>query len=155
MHGNCRTRRAFTLSLLGTVLLPKLGAIDSYEKTVWFEKKEGNDKPISQEGVLRLDREDKRILFSMEHTIRLEIPVASVTNLVYERAKRPRYAAGLLLAWPLLFTKTKKHFLTIQYKDESAEGQYALFQLHKSNYREVLASVEAAAGVKMTRLEDN
>ena len=72
-----------------------------------------------------------------------------ITNLVYERASRPRYKTGLLLAWPLLFTKGKKHFLTIQHG-----GEYKIMQLDKGNFRDALAAVESTTGVKVERLEE-
>ena len=83
----------------------------------------------------------------------LNIAKTQVTKIVYERASKPRYAAGLLLAWPLLFTKSKKHFLTIQYK-ESEKGEFALLRLDKNNYQAILAVVEAATGVKVENLID-
>lgn len=83
----------------------------------------------------------------------LKIAKTQVTKIVYERASKPRYAAGLLLAWPLLFTKSKKHFLTIQYK-ESEKGEFALLRLDKNNYQAILAAVEAATGVKVENLID-
>lgn len=83
----------------------------------------------------------------------LNIAKSQVTKIVYERASKPRYAAGLLLAWPLLFTKSKKHFLTIQYK-ESEKGEFALLRLDKNNYQAILAAVEAATGVKVENLID-
>jgi len=73
----------------------------------------------------------------------------AITNLVYERASRPRYKTGLLLAWPLLFTKGKKHFLTVQHG-----GEYKIVQLHKGNFREALASIEAGTGVRVERIEE-
>ena len=77
------------------------------------------------------------------------VPKVSITNLVYERAAKPRYKTGLLLAWPLLFTKGKKHFLTVQHG-----GEYKIVQLDKSNFREALASIEAGTGVHVERLEE-
>jgi hypothetical protein len=45
----------------------------------------------------------------------------------------------ILLAWPLLFTKGKKHYLTIQ----GAGEEFAIFRLHKGNVRNVLAVAES------------
>ena len=84
----------------------------------------------------------------------LELHAQSITSALYERTSKPRYAAGLLLAWPLLFTKTKSHFLTIQYKSETGEGKFAMFHLDKSNYREILAAAEATIGKKIERSEE-
>ena len=74
---------------------------------------------------------------------------SDLTGIVYERAATPRYKTGLLLAWPLLFTKGKKHFVTLQHEDG-----YAIIRLHKSNYREALAELEARSGVKVERYEE-
>jgi hypothetical protein len=78
----------------------------------------------------------------------LRIPISDITNVVYERASKPRYAAGLLLTWPLLLTKSKQHYLTMQH------GDYSIFRLDKSDYREVLAAVEAATGRRIERFEE-
>jgi hypothetical protein len=148
------TRRAFAVAI-GLAVAPVLRAADYFEKAKYFERQEGSDKPKDLDGKLMLNRESKRIVFFAQNTSRLEIPLESITNIVYERAKRPRYGVGLIFAWPLLFTKTKKHYLTIQFKDAEGQGQYALFQLDKGNYREVLAALEAASGTKVERLEEN
>jgi hypothetical protein len=150
------SRRTILRAAAAAVFVPHcLRANEHFEKTVWFEKIPGSDKPKDLEGSLQLDRSRKTIRFFSQNTKRLEIDLDTVSNLVYERAKRPRYAAGLLFAWPLLFTKTKKHYFTVQFKDDAGEGQYALFQLHKKNYREVLAAFEAASGIRVERLEES
>ena len=77
------------------------------------------------------------------------IPLASVRTLIYERSSKPRYAVGLLIAWPLLFTKSKQHYLTVQH----ASG-YGVFQLPKGSYMEVLAAMEAATGKHVERHEE-
>lgn len=105
-------------------------------------------------GDLDIRSAEKQILFSKKKTTELSISTADVTHVVYERASKPRYAVGLLLAWPLLFTKSKQHFLTFQYKN-GAENQYAVFKLGKGNYREILAATEAATGQKIERQEEH
>jgi hypothetical protein len=93
-----------------------------------------------------------RFLSKGSELVKVEKP--QVTSLLYERTSRPRYVSGLLLAWPLLFTKGKKHFLTIQYKNNAGQGEFALLHLDKSNYQAILAAVEAATGVKVERTID-
>ena len=65
-------------------------------------------------------------------------PSEKVSKLVYERTKKPRYSAGLLLAWPLLFTKEKQHYLTVE-----ASGAFAFIKLHKDHYRAAIAALES------------
>jgi len=79
----------------------------------------------------------------------------NVKSIVYERTARPRYAEGLLIAWPLLFTKSKSHYVTIQYNDDKEGSQYAIIRLDKSNYRDALASLEAQTGKPIQRSEES
>ena len=72
---------------------------------------------------------------------------ASVTKRICERTKKPRYSAGLLLAWPLLFTKEKQHDLTF-----GSEGWFAFVKVRKSRFRAAVFAVEAAAGRGVERL---
>jgi hypothetical protein len=117
-------------------------------------------KPKHVFGVLNIDSARKTVTFisnrkvHKEPTVKFDVAGNTVTSAVYERAARPRYGAGLLLAWPLLFTKEKKHFLTLQYKTDSGDGKYAIFQLDKKNYREALAAIEATFGIKIERSEE-
>jgi len=82
------------------------------------------------------------------------IDAGMVASAVYERTARPRYGPGIVIAWPLLLTKEKKHFLTIQYATGTGEAKYAIFRLHKENYQEALAAIEAALGAKIQRTEE-
>lgn len=81
-------------------------------------------------------------------TVKLEVPHAAITKLIYERAARPHWAAALFVS-SLLFT-SKNHYLTVLYTEGGA-GKYAVFKLDKGNYREVLAAVESSSGKPMDR----
>jgi hypothetical protein len=54
----------------------------------------------------------------------------------------------------LLLTRGKEHFLTIQYKDEKGQGQFAIVRLDKRNYRDCLAAIEAQTGRRVERMEE-
>jgi len=84
----------------------------------------------------------------------LELPYSNITSAVYERAATPRYAAAVLVSPLFLFTKSKKHFLTVQYKGKDGQGQFALIRLDKKNYQMALAMIEAQTGIKIERHED-
>jgi len=72
-------------------------------------------------------------------------------GLLYEKAAKPRYAAGLLSGGPLLFTKSKKHYLTVDYIDAAGAPRYAIFHLDKSNFQEALDRAESETGKKVER----
>jgi len=115
------------------------------------EKKKGE----TVQGSVSFEAENKVIRFlSKDGAPEFTIAAGSVKGLHYERTSRPRYAEGLLIAWPLLFTKSKKHFLTIQYADAAGTGQFAIIHMDKNNYQQILAAAEAQTGVKVDRSEE-
>ena len=89
-----------------------------------------------------------------EEPLDLELKNTAISSALYERTSKPRYSEALLIAWPLILTHEKKHYLTIQYKAADGTGRYAMFQLDKSNYQEVLAAMEAALGIKPERVDE-
>ena len=119
---------------------------------------EGSKKGETVGGILRFDPAKKQVQFvekEKKDNPAVSIPYDSIKSLLYEKTSKPRYAAGLLLAWPLLFTKSKKHYLTIQYTDSAGAGQFVIIHLDKSNFREALARVESETGKKVERSEEH
>jgi hypothetical protein len=116
----------------------------------------GQKKGDSVRGILSFNGVDKEIVFRDKRgTQLLGIKCDSIKSLVYERTAKPRYAEGLLIAWPLMFTKSKKHYLTLQYEEPAGTGHFAILHLDKSNYQEILATVEAQTGKKVERTEEH
>jgi hypothetical protein len=137
--------------LAATVLVLALAcSAETFKDVRFLHKAEGKEKADLVEGLL--DVGAKELQFRSAATS-VNIAYDNVTKMVYEKAAKPRYAAGLLLAWPLLFTKSKQHYLTVQYKD-AAGGKYGVFRLDKDNFREILAAVESASGGKVERSEE-
>ncbi len=147
-------KRTYQLAAVLCVLSATLQAADRFKNVEYMYKAEGKDKGEEIGGTLNFDAKAQMIDFASKK-VNLELKGASITNALYERTSRPRYVSGLLLAWPLLFTKGKKHFLTIEYKSDSGEGKYAIFHLDKENYREILAATEATTGRTVERSEEH
>jgi hypothetical protein len=143
-------RCLFVPALVRCALVGVSSAAQTFKEVGYLYKSEGKDKGHLVDGALVLD--NSRVAFQSKTTA-LDIPIASITNIGYERASKPRYAAGLLFAWPLLFTKSKQHYLTFQYTDGAA-GKYAVFRLDKGNFREILAATEATTSKKIERSEE-
>jgi len=115
----------------------------------------GQKKGDAVRGILNFDGVNKEIGFRDKHGSQLlGIKCDSIKNLVYEKTAKPRYAEGLLIAWPLMFTKSKKHYLTVQYEEPAGTGRFAILHLDKSNYQEILATAEAQTGKKVERTEE-
>ena len=119
-------------------------------------QQEGKQKGEAVKGSLSFDATKKEMAFlDAGNTTDFSIPYASVKSLLYEKTSKPRYAVGILIAWPLLLTKSKKHYLTVQYSDPQGAGQFAIVHLDKSNYQEALATAEAQTGKKVERSEEH
>jgi hypothetical protein len=115
------------------------------------EKKKGEAVP----GAICFDGTARAIQFvNKDGGTEFNIPNAAIKGLHYERTSRPRYAEALIIAWPLIFTKSKKHYLTIQYTDPGGEGHFAILHMDKNNYQQILAAAEAQTGVKVDREEE-
>ena len=136
----------FAVALL-LVAIPALSAA-SFANSMLITTSDATGKTEKIDGVLRVES-DKIDFDAKKRGTVFTAPYSSVTKLVYERTKKPRYTAGLLLAWPLLFTKEKQHYLTVE-----AEGKYAFVKLHKSHYRSAIAALESSSGRQVERLEE-
>ena len=101
-----------------------------------------------------MNAQTNEVRFEADGSVSWRIPVEAIRSLYYERTSKPRYAAGLLIAWPLLFTKSKQHYLTIQYKDQSGDGKFQIVQLDKVNVRTALETIEADTGIKIERSQE-
>ncbi|MGE0885941.1 MAG: hypothetical protein AB7P14_20580 [Blastocatellales bacterium] len=142
-----------TSSFFGQAQSPP-GSVAAKFDEVKYLKTTDKKKADEIAGVLLVNSQAGEVHFQHKGAELLKIEKKQISRAIYERDSKPRYAAGLLIAWPLLFTKSKKHFLTIQFQSGSGQGEFAVFQLDKSNYKEILAAVEAATGVKVERSID-
>jgi hypothetical protein len=117
----------------------------------------GEKKGQTIDGTLRFDSASKEVQFfkKLDAPPEFTLKYDAIKSMLYEKTAKPRYAAGLILAWPLLFTKSKKHFLTIQYTDAAGTGQFAIIRLDKGNFREALARAESETGKKVERSEEH
>lgn len=130
-------------------------AVD-FANAQYFKKNENGKKSDPVSGVLRITPESKELKFvGKKGDEAFVVKSTQIKSVMYERTAKPRYAAGLLIAWPLLFTKSKSHYLTIQYDSGSGEAQYAIVKMDKSNYRDVLATIETKLDTKVQRVEEN
>ena len=146
---------------IGTALLVILAlasslAAETFDNVEWMKAAAaGSKKGDSVHGNLSFDAAKKALSFTdKKGNAQFSVPYDNVKSLLYERTAKPRYAAGLLIAWPLLFTKSKKHYLTIQYTDADGKGQFALLHLDKGNVQQILAIAEAQTGKKVERSEE-
>ena len=89
-----------------------------------------------------------------ELNIRYGIPYDKMTKAIYERSQHPRIAPTLLVSVFFLFSKSKKHWLTIYYNTPENKEDFVLLRLDKRNYKMVLATMETKTGITVERHEE-
>jgi len=85
-------------------------------------------------------------------------PYDKVTSLAYGQHAGRRVGATVawgvttlgIMALPLLFSKKRRHYLTIEYTDAQGTAQAAVFEVGKAAIRTALASLEVRTGKKVT-----
>jgi len=131
-----------------------------FDKAVYIKPVEGaKGQPLP--GILRFDSTKKEVQFvekqggppaptTVKYELTLSVKYEAVKGLLYETTEKPRYAASLVVP-PLVFTKSKEHYLTIDYLDPAGTPQHAIIHLDKSNFQEAVARAESETGRKAER----
>ena len=84
----------------------------------------------------------------------LNIPYDQVDDLEYGQKAGRRLGLALTISPWLLFSKKRKHFLTVGWKDEQGKQHAAVFELGKSVIRTTIATLEARTGKKVDYQDD-
>lgn len=84
----------------------------------------------------------------------MAIPYAGITELEYGQKAGRRVGAAILINPLMLFSKGRKHFFTITFKDADAKDQVAVFELGKNIFRQSIKIVEVRSGKELI-LQDN
>lgn len=109
----------------------------------------GTVATISEKAEGNLDTAtDTQIVFTPERGKgpSLMIPYAAITGLEYGQKAGRRVAVAVLVSPLALFSKKRKHFLTISYKDNADKEQAIVLELGKDIVRTTLTVVETRSG---------
>lgn len=131
-------------------------AEDVYFKKVNHVYQEGEER---KERDVRLVFADDKVLVTDEDNpskaVFATIPKDSISKVVYEKSSHPRWKTVVFLTPWALFSKGKKHWLTIQYKTPDNKDDFVLLKLDKKNYQMIIATMEAQTGQTVEKiLED-
>jgi len=85
---------------------------------------------------------------------KIAIPYASITGLEYGQKAGRRVAVAVLVSPLALFSKKRKHFLTITYKDEKGTEQAAVLELGKDIIRTTLTVMEVRSKKEIEYQDD-
>lgn len=84
----------------------------------------------------------------------LEIPYDQITAIEYGQKAGRRVAVAVLVSPLALFSKKRKHFLTLTYSDGSGKEQAAVLELGKDIIRTTLTIVQTRSGKEIEYQDD-
>ena len=84
----------------------------------------------------------------------LSIPYSQITSLEYGQKAGRRVGLAVAVSPLFLFSKKRRHFLTIGYTDDAQKQQAAVFELGKGGVRSTLATLEQRTGKKVEFEDD-
>ena len=128
-----------------------------FDKVEYFPPKvEGQKKGAGTvKGHVIFEKEKKVIEFQdSKNQVIVSIPYDKIKSLLYEKSSKPRYTEAILVSPFFLFSKTKKHFLTIQYTDPAGAGAFCLIHMDKSNASDIVNTAQAETGKSIERTEE-
>ena len=102
----------------------------------------------------RVNTSDPQTLVFRARGQDLRMAYGEINLLEYGQQTGRRYIMALAISPLLLLSKSRKHFLTLGYKDSDGNQQALVFQVHKSDVRALLASLEARTGLKVNYQDD-
>lgn len=102
------------------------------------------------EGMLATNDAEKLMFVAEKGGGLIEIPWKRIDEAEYGQKVGRRVKTAILLTPLALFSKARKHYLTISYKDKNDEMQSAVFELGKELVRTTLTVVETRSGRKIT-----
>ncbi len=99
------------------------------------------------DGILKTSGEEFLAFNAKKNQV--QVSYAKINLLEYGQKVDRRYMAAFLLSPLFLLSKSRRHFLTVGYVDDTGHQQAMVFQVPKGSVRAVLVSLEARTGLKV------
>lgn len=98
-------------------------------------------------GAIELSDDSYLAFYSKKAQVRIRYD--HVDLLEYGQKVDRRLLMAAVISPVFMLAKTRKHFLTVGYKDENGRQQAMLFRVDKNGIRALLVALEARTGVKV------
>src|SRR5947207_1095533 len=114
----------------------------------------GGTLPELSKSNARLDISGRQALVFHAGKSDLTIPYDKINVIEYGQNVSRRYAAAVLVSPLLLLSKSRKHFVTLEYVDSEGKQQALVFRTDKRDIRGLLAALEARTGRRIEFQDD-
>lgn len=138
-------RRVVALALVGSVVLQATGLAAVRGKEVMYV---GGTVGLPEATEGRLDTSNPTALVFTSAKGRFEIPYDGITSVEYGQKAGRRVGVAMVIGVWALFSKKRKHFLTIGFKDAAGVSHGVVLELPKGTPKSVITVIEARSGVK-------
>jgi len=149
--GTALRRTILSVTLILTLALSCEAQQTTFNKSKYSSAKQSKEVDVT----LSITDSNIQIKAKKGTAIDTDIPFANIDSLSYEFAQRHRVAEGAAVmvlslgaGAVLMATKTKSHWLAIEYHNGDTKDE-AVLQLDKSEYKEIVATLEAKTGKKV------
>jgi hypothetical protein len=109
----------------------------------------GTDRDLVPGVSASLDLADEQYLGLYTRRTEIRILYSRINAIEYGQTVDRRVALAIVVSPAFLLTKSRKHFLTIEYRDEAGKQQAMVFRVDKKGIRAALVSLEARTGLKI------
>jgi len=139
-------RRSIAVALVFSLLAPTVLLAAVRGKEVMYVGGTIKGLPEATEG--ELDTTDAKVLKFSSGKGGFQIPYDGITSVEYgQKAGRRLGVAVAITVWAL-FSKKRKHFLTVGFKDADGQPQGVVLELPKGTPKSIITVVETRSGVK-------
>ncbi len=140
-----RVRTAASLLTVLVVLAPEPALALGSDKAMFVGGTVGG-VPEKTEGVMIVTDPAALEFIGNKGSAKIGIPWKTVETIEYGQRTGRRIKTAIFLSPLALFSKGRKHMITLTYKDAAGADQAAVFELGKDIYRTSLAALKAKTG---------
>jgi len=109
--------------------------------------------PTKTDGFINTHGED--LFLFQTKGVTVQIPYDKINVLEYGQRVSRRYAEAVLLSPVFLLSKTRKHYLTVEFTDDRGKQQAMVFLVGKNDVRSLLVILEAKSGRRVEYQDDD
>lgn len=109
--------------------------------------------PTKTDGFINTHGED--LFLFQTKGVTVQIPYDKINVLEYGQRVSRRYAEAVLLSPVFLLSKTRKHYLTVEFTDDRGKQQAMVFLVSKNDVRSLLVILEAKSGRRVEYQDDD
>jgi hypothetical protein len=150
-------RNAVASIALLSVFATEAFAAEKFACAEYFQATPAGQKKAEAgvKGTLIFDANSKKVEFlNPKGTPAFSINHDAIRSMQYERTGQPRYLAAVVISPAFLLTRTKKHYLTIEYNDQSGEAHSVIVRLNKRNARKAVTTATAQTSKSVEQIEE-